>query len=164
MKYCEMLRSSGRNQEIQWFDWMPSFTASAPTRVEWDLDTMVVGLPDSVANSLIKAGYARPLTEEEIMTIQPNTPPADAPLPDPPASDVPITGTGNPMPIDPTLGPEHTPVPETVVDRGDTTVGDDPVKVPERSDAEIAADAEHGADGVDEDGRSEDDKLLAGSI
>jgi len=50
--------ASGGDDEIQWFEFVPSYFA-AVIRIEWELDTMSVVLPAEMAGTLIKKGYAR---------------------------------------------------------------------------------------------------------
>jgi len=79
-----MLRTSGRNKEIQWFEYRPSFQADI-IRISWELDTMEVELDTSVADYLLRAGYAAPIpqgsapavaeTTESVSTEEPPPPP-----------------------------------------------------------------------------------------
>ena len=55
-----MLRSSGRDDETQWFEYRPAFNADI-VRVSWELDTMEVELDSGVAEQLVRVGYAAPL-------------------------------------------------------------------------------------------------------
>ena len=55
-----MLRSSGRDNETQWFEYRPAFNADI-VRVSWELDTMEVELDSGVAEQLVRVGYAAPL-------------------------------------------------------------------------------------------------------
>ena len=54
-----MLRSSGRNDETQWFEYRPAFNADI-VRVSWEHDTMDVELDRGVAEQLVRVGYAAP--------------------------------------------------------------------------------------------------------
>lgn len=60
-----MLIVSGHGEDSQWFDYVPAFHVP-PVRIEWDLGTMSVELPEDAANALISRGYARLMTEAEI--------------------------------------------------------------------------------------------------
>jgi hypothetical protein len=57
-----MLRVSGRNKEIQWFEYRPSFLADL-VRIEWELDTMDVEIDSPIADYLLRAGYAAPVPQ-----------------------------------------------------------------------------------------------------
>jgi hypothetical protein len=59
-----MLHSSGRNQEIQWFDYRPSLY-EATVRAEWPLGTMMATVPPRIAEVLVDHGYARVMTLDE---------------------------------------------------------------------------------------------------
>jgi hypothetical protein len=82
-----MLRVSGRNKEIQWFEYRPSFRVDI-VRIEWELDTMDVELDSPIAEYLLRAGYAAPLppgSAPPIAPIEPELPqePSAAPVPPP---------------------------------------------------------------------------------
>jgi hypothetical protein len=99
----KMLRSSGRNDEIQWLEYRPSFAADI-VKLSWELDTMEVELDTSVADYLLRAGYAAPL------------PQGSAPEPDP---------VQEPEPEEPVKEPETTIPPpwkqdETTVDHAES--------------------------------------------
>ena len=74
-----MLHSSGHNDDIHWFQYMPSFFGQM-VRIEWDADTMFAALPNETADWLIRNGHARPMTDTEMEKY--TSPPAAA---DPPA-------------------------------------------------------------------------------
>jgi len=74
-----MLISSGSNDDIQWFQYRADFFGQVQ-RIEWDQGTMFAALPYDTAEWLIRNGYARPMTEEEVE--QYTSPPAAA---EPPA-------------------------------------------------------------------------------
>lgn len=59
-----MLVVSGHSEETQWFDYVTGYFAQ-PTRIEWDIGTMLAVLPTENANFLISRKYARPMTEAE---------------------------------------------------------------------------------------------------
>jgi hypothetical protein len=62
--YVVMHHVSGRGKDSQWFDFKP--TLMGPTiRVEWDLDTRHIIVPQHIATVLIKNGYARSMTSQE---------------------------------------------------------------------------------------------------
>lgn len=70
-----MLVVTGQSETSRWFRFKPGFFQPEYT-VEWLPDSMVAdGLPVDLANVLIKKGYARQLTEDEL------TAPAAAPEP-----------------------------------------------------------------------------------
>ena len=60
-----MLHSSGSNDDIQWFKYMPSFFGQA-VQVEWDAGTKFAALPNETADWLIRNGHARLMTEAEV--------------------------------------------------------------------------------------------------
>jgi hypothetical protein len=63
---CVMNVTSGKNDEIQWFEFKTSYLAPASVyRVEWEIETMDVVIPADTASWLIKNGYARPMTTSE---------------------------------------------------------------------------------------------------
>ena len=70
-----MLHSSGSNDDIQWFKYMPNFFGQA-VQVEWDADTMFAALPNETADWLIRNGHARLMTDEEVE--QYTSPPREA--------------------------------------------------------------------------------------
>jgi len=74
-----MRYASGQGSDTQWFDYRPAFFGDI-VRVEWDKDTMFAALPKDTANYLVKHGYARPMTEQEVEEY--TSPPATA---EPPA-------------------------------------------------------------------------------
>jgi hypothetical protein len=57
-----MLRVSGSDKETQWFEYRPAFNQEI-VKVEWELDTMDVELDRTVADSLLRMGYAAPVPE-----------------------------------------------------------------------------------------------------
>lgn len=57
-----MLRTSGSNKEIQWFEYRPSFRVDI-VRIEWEHDTDIVELDSPVADYLLRAGYAAPIQQ-----------------------------------------------------------------------------------------------------
>lgn len=59
-----MLKSTGKGPDSQWFDLRPGFYQPI-IRVEWEHDTMAVAIPQSIAETLLKKGYARMMTLEE---------------------------------------------------------------------------------------------------
>jgi hypothetical protein len=77
-----MLVTSGRNNDTQWFDYMPGFFSQV-TRVEWDADTMFAALPDDTATFLLSRGYARAMTEAEIEAYTAPAPVKEDPPPKP---------------------------------------------------------------------------------
>ena len=56
--------ASGGDDEIQWFQFVPSLFAPI-IRIEWERDTMNVVLPANMADTLIKKGYARHMKASE---------------------------------------------------------------------------------------------------
>ena len=60
-----MIHTSGQDDEVRWFDYKPTFYADA-IRVVWDHDTMAVAIPAETADYLLKNGYARPMTADEV--------------------------------------------------------------------------------------------------
>lgn len=62
--YVVMNLVSGKGPDSQWFDFRPGFF-SPITRVEWELDTMHIVLPQATADTLVRNGYARLMTSEE---------------------------------------------------------------------------------------------------
>lgn len=61
-----MLVITGQNDRSRWFRFRPGFFLPEYT-VEWLPDSMIAdGLPTDLAGVLIKKGYARELTEEEL--------------------------------------------------------------------------------------------------
>ena len=81
-----MLRTTGKNDTIQWFEYRPSFRVDI-VRIEWELDTMDVELDSPIADYLLRAGYATPISPGSAPVIQPPVPdsaaPADEPVPPP---------------------------------------------------------------------------------
>jgi hypothetical protein len=69
-----MLRVSGRNKEIQWFEYRPSFLADL-VRIEWELDTMDVEIDSPIADYLLRAGYAAPVPQGSAPAAEPEPPP-----------------------------------------------------------------------------------------
>jgi hypothetical protein len=63
--YVVMLHVSGKGKESQWFDYRGGFNAPI-TRVEWELGSMYVALPQQDAAPLVRNGHARYMTDEEI--------------------------------------------------------------------------------------------------
>jgi hypothetical protein len=91
-----MLRVTGKNDTIQWFEYRPSFRVDI-VRIEWELDTMDVELDSPVADYLLRAGYAAPVapgsapkTAETPAApkITPAAPPSPPPAPVKPKQDV----------------------------------------------------------------------------
>jgi hypothetical protein len=83
----KMLRTSGSNETIQWFEYRPSFNVDI-VRVEWELDTMDVELDSPVADYLLRAGYAAPIPQGSPPvaakpTAPPPGPPQSSPAPAP---------------------------------------------------------------------------------
>ena len=76
-----MLHASGHGQDSQWFDYRPSFFAE-PVRVEWEKGTMAVALPQDVADYLVKGGYARKMSPEEVKDYAAPQTPEQAPPPE----------------------------------------------------------------------------------
>jgi len=62
--YVVMNRISGKGPDSQWFDFSSGGYAP-PIRVEWDLDTMHIVVPENIATSLIRNGHARSMTSQE---------------------------------------------------------------------------------------------------
>ena len=62
--YVVMNRASGKGPDSQWFDFSSGGYAP-PIRVEWDLDTMHIVVPENIATSLIRNGHARSMTSQE---------------------------------------------------------------------------------------------------
>jgi hypothetical protein len=75
-----MLRVSGKNETIQWFEYRPAFNVDI-VRIEWEIDTMDVELDRSVADYLLRAGYAADIPQGSAPATAPSNPPA-APAPD----------------------------------------------------------------------------------
>lgn len=76
--YLIMLVSTGIGPDTQWFMYKTDYFAE-PTRVEWDKETMSVVLPYDTAEYLLRNGYARRMTAEEMEEYTappPPTPPA----------------------------------------------------------------------------------------
>ena len=61
---CVMQVVSGGDDEIQWFQFVPSLFAPI-IRIEREQDTMNVVLPANMADTLIKKGYARYMKTSE---------------------------------------------------------------------------------------------------
>lgn len=57
----QMLVSSGRTDDSQYFDYRPGFFNDI-VRIEWELDTMEAVIESTAADYLIKHGYAKRLT------------------------------------------------------------------------------------------------------
>jgi len=57
-----MLRTSGKNESTQWFEYRPSLLSEI-SRVEWELDTMEAEFDSPVADYLLRAGYAAPIPQ-----------------------------------------------------------------------------------------------------
>jgi len=74
-----MLHSSGSNDDIKWFEYMPTFFGQS-VRVEWDADTMFAALPHETAEWLIRNGYARPMSEAEMEEYTSPPPPVESPV------------------------------------------------------------------------------------
>ena len=63
---CVMNITSGKNDEIQWFEFKTNYLPPAPIfTIQWELGTMDVVVQAETANWLIKNGYARPMTASE---------------------------------------------------------------------------------------------------
>jgi hypothetical protein len=62
---CVMLARSGAGKDLQWFDYMASFYADGPVRIEWNKDTMYVLLTPAEAAPLFANRWARPMTADE---------------------------------------------------------------------------------------------------
>lgn len=62
--YIVMNQVSGQGPDSQWFDFKAGFYAPV-TRVEWELGTMHIVLPQTTADILIRSGYARLMTSQE---------------------------------------------------------------------------------------------------
>jgi hypothetical protein len=63
---CVMKLISGKNDEIQWFQFKTSYLPPAPIfTIEWELGTMEVVTLADTATWLIEKGYARPMTASE---------------------------------------------------------------------------------------------------
>jgi len=74
-----MLRVTGKNDTIQWFEYRPSFRVDI-VRIEWELDTMDVELDSPVADYLLRAGYAAPVAPGSApVATKPTAPPPAAP-------------------------------------------------------------------------------------
>jgi hypothetical protein len=56
-----MLRTTGQDKTTQWFEYRPGFLLDI-VRITWELETMDVELDASVADYLLRAGYAAPLS------------------------------------------------------------------------------------------------------
>jgi hypothetical protein len=61
-----MLAVSGSGPNSQWFDYIPAFYQPA-VRVEWEKDTMSIVLPAATADTMLRRGYARPMTGDEVV-------------------------------------------------------------------------------------------------
>ena len=61
---CVMQVVTSGDDEIQWFQFVPSLFAPI-IRIEWERDTMNVVLPANMADTLIKKGYARHMKASE---------------------------------------------------------------------------------------------------
>ena len=61
---CVMQVVTSGDDEIQWFQFVPSLFAPI-IRIEWEQDTMNVVLPAAMADTLIKKGYARHMKASE---------------------------------------------------------------------------------------------------
>ena len=61
---CVMQVVTSGDDEIQWFQFVPSLFAPI-IRIEWEQDTMNVVLPKDMAETLIKKGYARHMKTSE---------------------------------------------------------------------------------------------------
>ena len=53
-----MLHVSGRDTEVQWFDYRPGFFSEI-IRIEWESDTMEAVLPSDIAAFLVSRGHAK---------------------------------------------------------------------------------------------------------
>lgn len=78
-----MLRVSGRDKDTQWFEYRPAFNVPV-VRISWELDTMDVELDTSVAEHLLRTGYAAPLPAGSATPPTPPAPPATPSAPAPP--------------------------------------------------------------------------------
>ena len=59
-----MTRVSGTGPDSQWFDFKTN--GFSPTvRIEWDLGTMHIVVPENTATTLIRNGHARAMTSQE---------------------------------------------------------------------------------------------------
>ena len=79
-----MLRSSGRDDETQWFEYRPAFNADI-VRVSWD-SVQWVGLGSGVLpDRLVRVGYAAPLPAGSAQKSPPPAAPSEpsAPIPAP---------------------------------------------------------------------------------
>jgi len=63
MTVVQMLVSSGKGDDSQWFDYRPSFYGPV-VRIEWEHDTMEAAIESSAADYLIKHGYAKRVSPE----------------------------------------------------------------------------------------------------
>jgi hypothetical protein len=82
-----MLRTSGKGEDSQWFDYRPNYFLDV-VRVEWELDTMNVEIDRVAADFLVRHGYAKIRSqEEEDPPAQPSPePPVEAPQAEEPVS------------------------------------------------------------------------------
>jgi len=62
--YVVMNVVSGQGPDSQWFDFSSGGFAPA-TRIEWELGTMHIVIPQNTAAILIRNGYARLMTSQE---------------------------------------------------------------------------------------------------
>jgi hypothetical protein len=60
-----MLHKSAQGQDSQWFDFKTASGFGPTIRVEWDLGTMLIAVPQDTATMLIRNGYARLMTSQE---------------------------------------------------------------------------------------------------
>ena len=64
--YVVMNRASGQGPDSQWLDFTTGTGFFTPAiRVEWDLDTMHIIVPQATADMLIRNGHARLMTSQE---------------------------------------------------------------------------------------------------
>src|SRR5262245_14745153 len=62
---CVMLRMTGEDDEIRWFDFRPSYMSDV-IRVVWDKGTMIAILPATTAETLLRLKHARLMTPAEV--------------------------------------------------------------------------------------------------
>jgi hypothetical protein len=63
--YVVMKHVSGKGKDSQWFDYRGTFNGPV-TRIEWELGSMFVILPQAEAEPLVRNGHARYMTQQEI--------------------------------------------------------------------------------------------------